>query len=215
MADARATIVALGDSTTAGTPGFLSPLESPPDGRGDVESQFAVLADEGAARLACAQSRRERGAERSNPRAIRSRCPGSEGRGCRHHRRGERRVSGAARRARHRAASDDVPRRVARRAFESSRARSFLTTRLQGTRTRGCGRSTPGSRTSRPAIPACASSTPGRQWPRRTTPTVLVTPPTACIRRHRATGVWLTLYCPLWKRSSEPEIIRGPASYRT
>jgi lysophospholipase L1-like esterase len=38
---ARAVIVALGDSTTAGTPGFLSPLESPPDGSGDLESQFA------------------------------------------------------------------------------------------------------------------------------------------------------------------------------
>jgi lysophospholipase L1-like esterase len=35
------TIVALGDSTTAGTPGFRSPLEAPPDGAGDVESQFA------------------------------------------------------------------------------------------------------------------------------------------------------------------------------
>jgi lysophospholipase L1-like esterase len=35
------TIVALGDSTTAGTPGFESPLEAPPDGRGDVESQYA------------------------------------------------------------------------------------------------------------------------------------------------------------------------------
>jgi lysophospholipase L1-like esterase len=34
-------IVALGDSTTAGTPGFLSPIEAPPDGRGDVTSQFA------------------------------------------------------------------------------------------------------------------------------------------------------------------------------
>jgi lysophospholipase L1-like esterase len=34
-------IVALGDSTTAGTPGFLSPLEAPPDGAGDVESQYA------------------------------------------------------------------------------------------------------------------------------------------------------------------------------
>lgn len=33
-------IVALGDSTTAGTPGFLSPLEAPPDGRGDVTSQY-------------------------------------------------------------------------------------------------------------------------------------------------------------------------------
>jgi lysophospholipase L1-like esterase len=39
--DGRPTIVALGDSTTAGTPGFLSPLESPPDGQGNVESQFA------------------------------------------------------------------------------------------------------------------------------------------------------------------------------
>jgi acyl-CoA thioesterase-1 len=35
------TIVALGDSTTAGTPGFQSPVEAPPDGRGDVESQYA------------------------------------------------------------------------------------------------------------------------------------------------------------------------------
>ncbi len=34
-------IVGLGDSTTAGTPGFASPLEAPPDGRGDVESQYA------------------------------------------------------------------------------------------------------------------------------------------------------------------------------
>ena len=34
-------IVALGDSTTAGTPGFRSPIEAPPDGAGDVESQYA------------------------------------------------------------------------------------------------------------------------------------------------------------------------------
>jgi lysophospholipase L1-like esterase len=34
-------IVALGDSTTAGTPGFESPRESPPNGRGDVTSQYA------------------------------------------------------------------------------------------------------------------------------------------------------------------------------
>jgi lysophospholipase L1-like esterase len=37
----RVTIVALGDSTTAGTPGFLSPLEAPPAGSGDPESQYA------------------------------------------------------------------------------------------------------------------------------------------------------------------------------
>ena len=35
------TIVAIGDSTTAGTPGFKSPLEAPPDGAGNVESQYA------------------------------------------------------------------------------------------------------------------------------------------------------------------------------
>jgi lysophospholipase L1-like esterase len=37
----RIRIVALGDSTTAGTPAFLSPVEAPPDGRGDETSQYA------------------------------------------------------------------------------------------------------------------------------------------------------------------------------
>ena len=35
------TIVALGDSTTAGTPAYKSPLEAPPNGSGNVESQYA------------------------------------------------------------------------------------------------------------------------------------------------------------------------------
>jgi|SRR5580765_4345541 lysophospholipase L1-like esterase len=35
------TIVALGDSTTAGTPGFKSPVEAPPIGAGNAESQYA------------------------------------------------------------------------------------------------------------------------------------------------------------------------------
>jgi lysophospholipase L1-like esterase len=35
------TIVALGDSTTAGTPGYQSPIEAPPNGSGNVESQYA------------------------------------------------------------------------------------------------------------------------------------------------------------------------------
>ena len=34
-------IACLGDSTTAGTPLFRSPIESPPDGEGDERSQFA------------------------------------------------------------------------------------------------------------------------------------------------------------------------------
>ena len=33
-------IVAMGDSTTAGTPGFLSPIEAPPTGAGDAKSQY-------------------------------------------------------------------------------------------------------------------------------------------------------------------------------
>lgn len=36
----RLVIVGMGDSTTAGTPGFLSPLEAPPDGSGNPESQY-------------------------------------------------------------------------------------------------------------------------------------------------------------------------------
>ena len=41
MALTDVTIVALGDSTTAGTPAFKSPIEAPPNGAGDVESQYA------------------------------------------------------------------------------------------------------------------------------------------------------------------------------
>ena len=39
--DKRVRIVCLGDSTTAGTPGFLSPIEAPPGGEGDEKSQYA------------------------------------------------------------------------------------------------------------------------------------------------------------------------------
>ena len=41
MPPTRVTIVGLGDSTTAGTPGFRSPLEAPPTGDGNPESQYA------------------------------------------------------------------------------------------------------------------------------------------------------------------------------
>jgi lysophospholipase L1-like esterase len=36
----RVRIVAIGDSTTAGSPGYASPLEAPPLGRGDRTSQY-------------------------------------------------------------------------------------------------------------------------------------------------------------------------------
>lgn len=41
MPPAALRIVGLGDSTTAGTPGFRSPLEAPPEGDGNPESQYA------------------------------------------------------------------------------------------------------------------------------------------------------------------------------
>ena len=37
----RIRIVGMGDSTTAGTPGWKSPVEAPPDGAGDRRSQYA------------------------------------------------------------------------------------------------------------------------------------------------------------------------------
>jgi lysophospholipase L1-like esterase len=40
IAARRVTVVAIGDSTTAGTPFFASPLESPPEGTGDPEGQY-------------------------------------------------------------------------------------------------------------------------------------------------------------------------------
>ena len=41
MADERVTIVAMGDSTTAGTPGWKSRVEAAPSGEGDETSQYA------------------------------------------------------------------------------------------------------------------------------------------------------------------------------
>ena len=39
------TILAIGDSTTAGTPGFRSPAEAPPNGTGNEESQYTYWAE--------------------------------------------------------------------------------------------------------------------------------------------------------------------------
>jgi len=41
MTQPRTRIVAMGDSTTAGTPAFKSPREAPPNGKGDETSQYA------------------------------------------------------------------------------------------------------------------------------------------------------------------------------
>ena len=41
MTQPKVVVVAMGDSTTAGTPAFQSPVEAPPRGRGDETSQYA------------------------------------------------------------------------------------------------------------------------------------------------------------------------------
>ena len=41
MTQPKVVVVAMGDSTTAGTPAFQSPVEAPPCGRGDETSQYA------------------------------------------------------------------------------------------------------------------------------------------------------------------------------
>lgn len=41
MPSGRVVVAGLGDSTTAGTPGFRSPLEAPPEGEGNPQSQYA------------------------------------------------------------------------------------------------------------------------------------------------------------------------------
>jgi len=43
----RVKIVCFGDSTTAGTPAFLSPIEAPPNGSGDEKSQYAYWMGKG------------------------------------------------------------------------------------------------------------------------------------------------------------------------
>ncbi len=44
QAKGEMTILAMGDSTTAGTPGFRSPVETPPDGAGNEQSQYTYWA---------------------------------------------------------------------------------------------------------------------------------------------------------------------------
>ena len=68
-----AVIVAFGDSTTAGTPGFQSPIEAPPDGAGNVESQFAYWLMQAHPDVARLKPRSERRTRRPDSRPIPSR----------------------------------------------------------------------------------------------------------------------------------------------
>ncbi len=70
---AKLRIVAMGDSTTAGTPAFRSPIEAPAAGRGDVTSQYAYWLDAEPPGVGRPEPRRERRAQRSDRGAIRAR----------------------------------------------------------------------------------------------------------------------------------------------
>ena len=73
MGDVQTTrIVALGDSTTAGTPGFQSPLEAPPNGRGDETSQYAYWLMRAQPGWEVLNRGRERRTKRSDCRAHRA-----------------------------------------------------------------------------------------------------------------------------------------------
>ena len=87
-------IVALGDSTTAGTPLFKSPIEAPPDGSGDERSQFAYWLMQQQPDWSVLNRGVNGERSRSDRRALRSRRPRARARRGHHHRRRERRLSG-------------------------------------------------------------------------------------------------------------------------
>ena len=91
------TIVALGDSTTAGTPGYKSPVEAPPNGSGNVESQYAYWLMR--ARPDWQVLNRGVNGERSDQIGARFECDQlSRAGGHRDHRRGQRHLPGPERR---------------------------------------------------------------------------------------------------------------------
>ena len=95
----RTRIVAMGDSTTAGTPAFQSPVEAPPRGAGDETSQYAYWLMQDAPRLGGTEPRRQRRAHRSDRGALRARRHRAGAGRRRPHRRRERRLPGPRRSA--------------------------------------------------------------------------------------------------------------------
>ena len=187
-------IVAMGDSTTAGTPGFKSPIEAPPRRPRRRNESVRLLADEGAPGVGGPQPRRERRAQRPDPRAVRARRRGGGPEGGGDHRGGQRRLPGASGRARRRAAPRDV------RACRAGRhpRRGGIDHPLQ--------HGDPGAERAHAAdqrVDAGAAGDCLRRYPRggggrRTTPTGCSILRTACTRAPPATAAWPTRSVRRW-----------------
>ena len=115
MTQTKVRIVAMGDSTTAGTPAFKSPREAPPTGSGDETSQYAYWLMQAHPGLGGRQPGHQRAAQRSDRGAVRGRRDRAEARGRRDHRRRQRRLPGPAGAARQGSACRDVQARPRRR----------------------------------------------------------------------------------------------------
>ena len=186
----RRVIVALGDSTTAGTPLFKSPVEAPPGGDGDRRSQFAywlMQAHPDWQVLNCGVN-----GERSDEiarRFDRDVLAARPRRGDRHRRR-ERRLPGPTGRARHQPASRDLRSRRTRRHPGRRRIDRALQHGDAGSERADARRSTSGSRRKRRAIRTSSSPTPAARWPRRTIPTSSAAHLTSCTRTSTAIERW-------------------------
>ena len=143
----------MGDSTTAGTPAFKSPRESPPRGAGDETSQYAywlmkaIPIGRSSIKGSTVSAAIEIRARFEEDVVAKTAC----GRG--DHCGRERRVPGPRGPSTSRPSSRRCTTERTKKAFASSPAASFPTTPRRPTRTRGCTRSTTGSGRG-PPIPA-------------------------------------------------------------
>ena len=160
------TIVALGDSTTAGTPLFQSPIEAPPNGRGDERSQFAYWLMQKHPDWQVLNRGVNGERTRSDRRALRSRRARRDSRGVVIIIAGVNDVyQGRTRRVGHRRSSARCTTALSPRASRSSPDRSCRTTPRRRSRTRACTRSTRGSRHRRAPISGWCSWTHARPSP--------------------------------------------------
>ena len=141
----RVRIVAMGDSTTAGTPGVPVPRRGSSRGPGRPHQPVRLLADADTTRVGSPEQGRQRRAQRSDSRPVRARrrrlAPGRGGAD----RGGQRRLPGPACGRTSSSSCAGCSTGPGRPGSGSSLVQSFLTTRRHPSRTRGCARSTTGS----------------------------------------------------------------------
>ena len=142
----RIRIVAMGDSTTAGTPAFASPVELPPRGQRRPDQPIRLLAHAGAPRVGSPEPRRQRRAERPDPGPVRARRRRRQAGAGRADCRGQRRLPGPPGRRRHRPSPLDVRQGPKESGIRVGRwYNPSLRHRDAGTERSRCIRSTPGS----------------------------------------------------------------------